>query len=404
MRKIQYSNMKFSDLRGFSCFFRHFSLLMWFTIFVCGVFASCFKDEPLNAECDIEAVYVHVDHPEELFFSASDTLVNVLYSDDKVIFRVRRGADLTSLAPRFQITEGARIEPQSGSVQDFSQGPVIYQVTSESGEWNRRYEVSFQVVTRTVNDTVKYDFERFYLKSDKEKYYVWNDLNPDGSEANNWATGNGGFYLVKSKSEPSAYPSTVVEDGVTGYAAKLTTSDTGPLGKLRNMAVAAGNLFIGRFDVQNALTNAMKATQFGLPFDKKPVRIEGYYKYQPGENFQDRDGNILSGVTDKATIYAVLYRNKDAEGRPIVLYGDNVQTSDQVVALAKLKDISATSEWTKFDVAFNYNEEINQEMLENYDYSLTVVFSSSINGNLFEGAIGSTLWVDEVRVVCLKIE
>ena len=170
------------------------------------------------------------------------------------------------------------------------------------------------------------------------------------------------------------------------------------------MPLAAGNLFIGRFDVQNALTNAMKATQFGLPFDKKPVRIEGYYKYQPGENFQDRDGNILSGVTDKATIYAVLYRNKDAEGRPIVLYGDNVQTSDQVVALAKLKDISATPEWTKFDVAFNYNEEINQEMLENYDYSLTVVFSSSINGNLFEGAIGSTLWVDEVRVVCLKIE
>ena len=24
---------------------------------------SCFKDEPLNAECDIEQAYIHVDNP-----------------------------------------------------------------------------------------------------------------------------------------------------------------------------------------------------------------------------------------------------------------------------------------------------------------------------------------------------
>ena len=26
---------------------------------------SCFKDEPLNAECDIEQAYIHVDNPLE---------------------------------------------------------------------------------------------------------------------------------------------------------------------------------------------------------------------------------------------------------------------------------------------------------------------------------------------------
>lgn len=35
---------------------------------------SCFKDEPLNAECDIEQAYIHVDNPEAMFFSKNDTL------------------------------------------------------------------------------------------------------------------------------------------------------------------------------------------------------------------------------------------------------------------------------------------------------------------------------------------
>ena len=39
---------------------------------------SCFKDEPLNAECDIEQAYIHVDNPTAMFFSENDTLQNVL--------------------------------------------------------------------------------------------------------------------------------------------------------------------------------------------------------------------------------------------------------------------------------------------------------------------------------------
>ena len=40
-----------------------------------------------------------------------------------------------------------------------------------------------------------------------------------------------------------------------------------------NMRIAAGNLFIGTFDVANALKDAMAATRFGLPFNKKPLRF-----------------------------------------------------------------------------------------------------------------------------------
>ena len=35
-----------------------------------------------------------------------------------------------------------------------------------------------------------------------------------------------------------------------------------------------------------------------------------------------------------------------------------------------------------------------------YGYNLTVCFSSSIDGAAFEGAIGSTLLIDKVRIYC----
>ena len=34
-----------------------------------------------------------------MFFNESDTLVNVLYSSNQIVFNVRKKADLTALAP-----------------------------------------------------------------------------------------------------------------------------------------------------------------------------------------------------------------------------------------------------------------------------------------------------------------
>ena len=45
---------------------------------------SCFKDEPENAECDIEQAYITTDDYKTMFFYASDAQVDVP-SDDKEI-------------------------------------------------------------------------------------------------------------------------------------------------------------------------------------------------------------------------------------------------------------------------------------------------------------------------------
>lgn len=376
-------------------------------LIVSAIFAlalsSCFKDEAPNAECDIIEASLHVDNPTDIFYNPTDTLVRVLYTDDNISFSVRRKADLTSLAPTFRITDGATISPASGSVHDFSKGPVIYTVTSEDKEWSRSYKVSFIPVIRTSKDTLSFNFEDYHLDS-KDKYYIWCEKHEDGNMYDDWATGNAGYGLTNGSAGPEAYPSTVLDEGYEGKGVKLVTCSTGPFGQMVKLPLAAGNLFLGTFDMSIALKTPRLATGFGLPFDKKPKTFTGYYKYKPGENFQNKDESIVEGKVDEASVYAILYRNHDEDGNPVVLNGDNVQTSPLIVAKAIAANIVPTDKWTQFTVDFSYLEDFDLDLLENRGYNLAVVFSSSADGAFFQGAIGSTLCIDNVKIICETVE
>ena len=374
-------------------------------LMACIGMTSCFKDELLNAECDIEKAWIHYDAPERCTWNLSDTIISRVYSsENKITFRVKPGTDRSHLAPQFVTTEGAVIEPASGSERDFSGGALTYVVTSQDGNWQRTYEVEFVEEHRTTRDIIKYDFERAFLYTDeitKKQYYKWSELKDDGSELNCWASGNGGFAISNPSATPTEYPTVMTEDGYEGKGVKLTTRSTGPIAAMVRMPMAAGNLFIGNFITQTALTDALSSTQFGMPFDRRPMTFTGYYKYRPGDTFTNRNGSIDENRTDEGAIYAILYENHDAEGAPIVLYGDNVQTSEQIVARAIMAEVSPTDEWTRFEIPFIYDgKDFTQETLDRFGYSLTVVFSSSKDGAYFQGAIGSTLYIDKVEIIC----
>ena len=87
-----------------------------------------------------------------------------------------------------------------------------------------------------------------------------------------------------------------------------------------------------------------------------------------------------------------------------MLLGHDVQTNPNIVALAKMPQVDNTSQWTPFEIEFNYTKEIDMEVLKNMGYSLTIVFASSVKGDLFEGAIDSELCIDKVRLICSKQE
>ena len=368
---------------------------------------SCIKDEELNAECDIESAYVHTTKVSDLFFTENDTIVNVISTSNNVVFLVRRTADLTALSPKFNLTKGATISPESGSTHDFSHGPVVYTVTSEDGQWTRQYNVQFKVNPNLMD----FDFENYILEkskyvSEKEDYgfyYKWHEIDSEGKAMEYWDTGNSGFTLSNYSAKADEYPSVMIPDGYEGAGVKLTTRTTGTLGKTFKKPIAAGNLFIGEFDVMQSMTNTLKTTKFGRPFDKKPMKLTGYYKYKSGEVFTDKDFNTVENRTDSGSIYSVFYRNEVKVGdhmEKILLYGDDVQTNPQIVALAKFDDLKPTDEWTYFELEYKYRQGVDDEILNKLGYNLTVVFSSSRSGDTFEGAVGSTLYIDKVRIIC----
>ena len=367
---------------------------------MCAALTSCMKDEPLNAECDIEQVILHTPNVDEVFFSPTDSVKHLLYTDDAVTFNVRRNAPVEGITLEFKITEGATIERLTEGTGFEADVPVHYRVTSQDGQWHRDYAITVSPEpVHVVSSVIAYDFENFELEPKQGKYYIWHNERLDGTFGNDWATGNPGFKLSMPSAAPENYPTSPI-DGMDGKALKLVTRDTGPFGAMAKMRLAAGNFFLGEFDVSQALSNAMTATRFGIPFNLKPVRFTGYYQYQPGPKFQDNAGKEVPGRVDEGSVYAVFYRNHDAEGNPVRLMGDNVLTSPLIVGIAKVKQLPATNEWTPFDVEFEYDSDIDMQLLANKGYNLAVVFSSSADGAIFEGAIGSCLLIDKVRLYC----
>lgn len=379
---------------------------------------SCFKDEALNNECDIEKAWIQVDNPDAVFFQPSNAeLPDIESTKTDLIFPdLRPNSDVTALPVYFKITDGATIVPENGSVQNFADGPVTYVVTSEDGQYNRTYRVFIKATDAgTTPDPgnpdkpeeqlgyVHYDFENYFLDPASSKFYVWSDY----ENGSNWATGNPGFKIAKGSAKPDQYPSTPLAEGYDGAAVKLVTSDTGSFGVIVNMRIAAGNLFTGVFDSKSATKAPLKATHFGEgsynQINYRPVTLAGYYQYTPGEVFKDKAGKEVAGRIDQGDIYAVVFRNEDSEGKSFYLTGDNVLTSPQIVALARVPNVVKTEGgWQSFSVDFNYSGELDPAILANYGYSMAVVFTSSIEGAAFQGAVGSTLLIDKVSIAYKK--
>ena len=384
--------------------FRHYYIIGLFNLLAIMGLSSCFGDEPQGCEADIETVTLHVAQPGQFFFQLTDSQQVVFSTDSVITFAVRGDADVSALSPRFTLSAGATVDPASGSTHDFGHGPVTYTVTSEDGKWQRHYRVQVVPTLVTVADTLRFDFEHYELEPATQRFYMWHNTLPDGSLGNDWATANDGFRISMSTAQAMDYPTTPLVPGYDGAAVSLTTRDTGPFGRMANKRLAAGNMYLGTFDIRIAMSDHLHATRFGIPFTDRPERFKGYFTYEPGPTVQDFNGNPIAGRVDSADVYAVFYRNHDASGNEVVLYGDDILTSDLIVAIADVGYVTPTKQWTPWDVKFVYREEVDEQLLANRGYSLAIVFSSSSAGGSFTGAIGSRLCVDKVRLICTREE
>ena len=81
--------------------------------------------------------------------------------------------------------------------------------------------------------------------------------------------------------------------------------------------------------------------------------------------------------------------------------GKNYFTSPYLVSIDRINNPKETEKWTSFYIPFIMppGKNIEQEKLKKGGYKGAIVFSSSKDGGNFNGAIGSTLYIDEVELI-----
>lgn len=394
---------------------RTWGRLLLLSVAMTASLSSCIKEEALNSEADITGVTVG----DESLLLRDPEITN-----NEVLLYLNTNDSI--LAPEFTLTEGATIEPASGTKlkfftrvanpqktgeddgqPDFINQPLPqeYTVTSQDGAWKKKYTIRVVANNATPSD-FHFDNVRYYM-ADTDYDGVEEPLFQILYEKNNgqqmdWGTGNPGamITLISSNPKPSDYPTSQADNGKEGKCAKLTTISTGALGAMFGAPIAAGNIFLGSFAV--SFGNMASSTHFGIPFfNTKPVSLSGYYKYKAGATVTDENSKVVSGAKDDFALYAVLFEvTKDVpwlDGTDTKL---NSLTSPNIVLKAELTDRKETDEWTQFTIPFEAvnGKTFDMDKMSTGKYSFAIVASSSTNGGKFVGAVGSTLYIDEFHI------
>ncbi len=360
-------------------------------IMLCLAVTSCIQNEALNVEAAIDGC------------SGSDIQQCLIDPNEFTVqLYASRAANPSKININFNLPAGASIVPVQRFTEDGintynfkDENPRLFKVTSEDGAFSATYTIRLWQTEMPFT----YDFET--LSSDNP-YHKFTEDNPSSGtiiRRLELASGNPGFELTKMAKAPDGYPTVQVNGGVDGgKCVKLETKDTGSFGSMVKMYIAAGNLFIGSFEVGQALSgNAMKATHFGFPFFYYPLRLEGWYKYKAGPTFSSK-GKPVEGRKDECDIYGVLYETDD---NVQFLDGSTSLNSPNIVALARnIKELPETDIWKQFNFKFEpqNGKSIDPDKLGKGIYKLAIVFSSSVDGAKFEGAVGSTLYIDKVTI------
>ena len=304
-----------------------------------------------------------------------------------ITFKAEEDGDVSALVPTIEVSAGATVTPASGSAVSFASGSATFTVVAEDGT-SKTYTVSC-----SMGSLIQYDFETWATPEGAMYPEV---VNPEG-----WATCNDAVALIKNMGPifggityTGEYPVRQTTDAHSGSTAAMLESVDTQGGSILGQTipkVTAGSMFLGTFNAFAAMTDPMATTEFGILYDKKPVKVSGYYKYTPGAEFYNAAGELQADQKDACAISAVLY---EVESEDETLNGSTIYTSDKIVAMASFSSGETVAEYTPF--------ELNLEYVKDYDasktYKFAVIFSASADGAAYNAAVGSTLYIDDVTI------
>lgn len=212
------------------------------------------------------------------------------------------------------------------------------------------------------------------------------------------------YWASANMTSPVLVENTTQTEGAPGQgkAVQMTTKNT-IIGKL-----AAGSLFLGWFDDSNPMGNMNDPTVmmfYGMPFSaNKPIKgFQADVLYHPGDGPSSDSGSLaielirqrdpsmeleFHGMRPDGTWHPKNNADRVARGQAIVATQsgllDNGDTADIVVA---------DNTWQTVFVPLEYDG-----AYPSYTH-LTVIFSSSSQGDSFKGAVGSILKIDNIKLI-----
>ncbi|MFO7828246.1 MAG: PCMD domain-containing protein [Bacteroidales bacterium] len=335
------------------------------------LFFSCNDDESSNAEI--------VGFSITNFSNEALVLKNIEINSELNKVYIFLDNDLTlhsfpiELTGDIQLSSGAKTNSVTNGELNFSSPDEVKHIMVEAEDGTQKDWYLFLIHKQIQNS----DFETWFTNvgmNGKEYTEIGNS-----SVESLWSTANMGTSMY------TTYGTQPVHDGSETLVQIKTDSN-------KQIPITAGTLFTGRFDIAGAIANPTdpkKATKFGIPFRHKPVAMQIKFKYLAGENYiqatlNDPD-NIFGGFTvteidgeDQCSIYAIL-ENRD---------------NDEIIEIARAELTTTTTSdvLTETIIPFEYTT-------NDTPTHITVVFTSSKGGDLWKGAVGSTLAIDKLEMV-----
>jgi hypothetical protein len=304
----------------------------------------------------------------------------ILEDEKRIELTVGAAEDLTKLKPiEVALSTFATLSPGPEVIRDFS-APVSYTVTAEDGS-----QTAYLVVVEQEGSEPQLANSSFDTWFTTPKGYK-----EPGNDANSiWATGNAGTVTL---GDPNVTPLNILGPD---NAAKLTTLDLGSLAGLIGQRMAAGSMFTGKFELD--ISNPLNSTKFGIPFSARPKKFSVKYAYQPGTPYLSNTGQSLAKA-DECDIYLLLENREGSEVK-------RVATGWFRSGETKIDEFNTLT----IDLIYgplgssvpDYQKPANGLYANPTDKitHLTVVFSSSANGALFEGGVNSMLVVNDFNLI-----
>ncbi len=279
-----------------------------------------------------------------------------------------------SLNPVVTVSPGATVTPSSGSavIFDDPEDFVKYTITAEDGLGSEEY-----MFTIRDNQIPNADFENWFEETGMNSQPF---LQPGKyAETSVWATTNMGTSIY------SIYGTTPLQDG-DNKMAKIETVETVAI------PIVAGAMYLGIFDLDGAIAdpgNPAAAAKLGIPFFQKPSAVQFKYSFESGDQLIQAvlkdPGNLFGGFdiynlegTDKFGINAVLEKRT----------GDMVT----IIAQAEFESDQEVGTMTEMNLELQY-------LSDDDPTHFHISFSPSVEGGMFKGAIGSTLIIDDLKMI-----